>query len=161
MVGYLFIITICIAGLIYLYSVGKNTIFLFGLEPVGYMGLEVKMMRMDGVAKILSIGSVILSFWIILVCDIIMENEFIHCLFSHSERSYTDAFVYILMIIGMISLYGYGMGQKRFERLPRDESAIIPKSTAKSIFWHHVLYSLGFIAFGILSSIHFLCRAFI
>ena len=68
MVELVFVVLVCLLGIWYVYRVGQNMAFLWDTEPDGYLGLEVKMLRIDALAKIISIGCVTLVFWFVLVC---------------------------------------------------------------------------------------------
>lgn len=156
-----FILCVCMIGIWYLYNVGRNVAFLWDMAPDGYLGLEVKMLRIDAMAKIISIGSVILSFWVVLIFGVLIDLSYVINPFRNIPRDFTDIFLMILIGIGAICLYGYDKGQKQFDKLPRQANAYIPIEQMKSILWFHWVYNIGFIAFGVDLSLHFLFRTFL
>lgn len=136
-------------------------VFLWDMEPDGYLGLEVKMLRIDAMAKIVAIGCVTLSFWVVLMLGLLIDVNYMKNPFRNIPHDFTDKFLFILIGIGAVCLYGYEHGQKEFDKLPRRATAIIPKAQYKSILWIHWIYNFGFITFGIDLSLHFLFRAFL
>lgn len=156
-----FILCVCVLGIWYLYIVGRNVAFLWDMAPDGYLGLEVKMLRIDAMAKIISIGCVILSFWVVLVIGLLIDLNYVMNPFRNIPRDFNNMFLMILIGIGAICLYGYEKGQKEFDKLPRQANAHIPIKQINNIIWFHWLYNIGFIAFGIDISIHFLFIAFL
>lgn len=161
MIELVFIICVCVIGIFYIYRVGRNMAFLWDMEPDGYLGLEVKMLRIDALAKIIAIGCVTLSFWIVLTLGLLIDMDYMINPFRNIHHNLTDKFLFILIGIGAICLYGYEYGQKEFDKLPRKATAIIPEDQYKNIIWFHWIYNIGFIGFGIDVSVHFLFGAFL
>lgn len=85
--------------------------FLWDMEPDGYLGLEVKMLRIDALAKIIAIGCVTLSFWIVLTLGLLIDMDYMINPFRNIHHNLTDKFLFILIGIGAICLYGYEYGQ--------------------------------------------------
>lgn len=161
MVELVFVVLVCLLGIWYVYRVGQNMAFLWDTEPDGYLGLEVKMLRIDALAKIISIGCVTLAFWVVLTVGLLIDISYMMNPFRNIPRDFTDKFMFILIGIRAVCLFGYEYGQKEFDKLPRRATAAIPPEKYKSILWFHSIYNIGFVAFGIDLAVHFMFRAFL
>lgn len=161
MIELVFVVVVCLLGIWYLYRVGRNMVFLWDTEPEGYLGLEVKMLRIDALAKIIAVGCVTLAFWIVLTVGLLIDINYMLNPFRNIPHDFTDKFLFILIGIGAVCLFGYENGQKEFDKLPRRATAIIPSEQYRSILWFHSIYNIGFVAFGIDVAVHFLFRAFV
>lgn len=161
MIELIFISSVCVLGMCYIYCVGRNIAFLWDMAPDGYLGLEVKMLRIDALAKIISIGCITICFWIILMIGLLVNFDFITIPFERTPRDFTEKFMFVLIGIGAVCLFGYEYGQKQFNQLPKRATELIPDDKVKSILWFHWIYNLGFIAFGMNISLHFAFRTFL